>query len=351
MDNDRLARAVADALVDAGLLDPDRREEATPVIGPVLAPTVARAVASVAAPAPTEAGVAAAPLRRRMAEVAGYVGGALVVGAAVLFFGNSWPDLALAARVGVLAGIAALLLVVGGGVVALAGGPAALRAAEEAIRRRLASVLLTGAAAAAAFAVGVWLDEVMAEEQAVVTLSMLVALLAVLAGYRVAASTVGQLGAAAAAFMLVPAALAWVTEDFSEVLFGGIILGLGTLWVIAAETGAWREAQPARIIGLSLALVGAQIPAFGDEVAWAYTLTGAVAVLAFAGYLTRRAWPYLAAGVVGLTVAVPEALFDLTGESLGAAGVLLATGLTLLVAALLGLRLRQEVEERTDIGT
>ena len=73
------------------------------------------------------------------------------------------------------------------------------------------------------------------------------------------------------------------------------------------------------------------------------TTTSAVAVAGFAGYLATRAWPHLAVGVIGLTLVVPEAMHDLFGQSLGAAGVLLVAGVTLLGAALLGLRLRHEV--------
>ncbi|HEX6485476.1 MAG TPA: hypothetical protein VF012_02095, partial [Nocardioidaceae bacterium] len=57
--------------------------------------------------------------------------------------------------------------------------------------------------------------------------------------------------------------------------------------------------------------------------------------------------PYLAVGVVGVTLAVPEALLDWTEGSLGTAGVLLVAGVTLLGASLLGLRLRKEVEEQS----
>lgn len=332
------SRTVVTALVEAGLLDPARTAEADPVVASALA----RSAPLSGPPGPS---AAAAPLRRRMAEVAGYVGGALVVGAAVLFFANAWDDLGLAGRVGVLLGIGVLLLGAGAAVTATAGGAGALRAPAESVRRRLASVLLTGGAAAAAFGVAVWLQEVLATESAGVAGGALVAVALTLAGYRVAASAVGQVGAATAAFLAVPSGLDWLVQEWSEALFGSIVLGLGLLWLVLAETGVWRERVPARAIGLVLAVLGGQIPAFGDATAWAYSLTGAVAVLAFAGYLARRSWPYLAAGVVGLTLAVPEALFDLTGESLGAAGVLLATGLTLLLAALLGLRLHQEVRE------
>ena len=84
--------------------------------------------------------------------------------------------------------------------------------------------------------------------------------------------------------------------------------------------------------------------ALGGPDAWvAYVGTAALGAVAFWLYVVTRAWPYLATGVVAVTVAVPEALYDWVEGSLGAAGVLLATGVTLLLSSLAGLRLRHEV--------
>ena len=92
-------------------------------------------------------------------------------------------------------------------------------------------------------------------------------------------------------------------------------------------------------------MLGAQFPVF-DDPAWpGYVATAVVGAAAFWMYVVTRAWPYLATGVIAVTLAVPEALSDWFEGALGAAGVLLATGVTLLVAALAGLRLRQEVAE------
>ena len=79
-----------------------------------------------------------------------------------------------------------------------------------------------------------------------------------------------------------------------------------------------------------------------------YVALVGVAVGAFAVYVARPAWPYLATGVVAVTAVVPQVLLDWTDDELGPAGVLLATGVTLLVAALFGLRLRKEVVEAPE---
>ncbi|MGI8899576.1 MAG: hypothetical protein ACR2HA_01370 [Nocardioides sp.] len=326
------SRAVVAALVDAGFLDPVRATEADLVVSSALGA------------APPGAG----SLGRRMAEVAGYVGGAFVLGAGMLFFANSWSDLSLGQRVGLLLVISLVLVAAGGVLAATAGGRAALRSPSEAVRRRLTSVLLTGAAGSAAFGVGLLLGDRMDNQELGVMLAAGVGLVVALAGYLLAPTTVGQLGAAVAAFVMVPSGTSGLSsgDGFSAVLFGAIVLAIGVLWLLATGGGLWQEVLSGRVIGLTLALVGAQIPIVSEHEWVGYLLTGLVGVVAFGGYLVTRSWPYLTAGVIGLTVAVPEAVNDFSGGSFGAAGLLLLTGVTLLVAALLGLRLRQEVKDQ-----
>ncbi|CAN5291291.1 hypothetical protein BH18ACT9_BH18ACT9_00010 [soil metagenome] len=331
-----MSRSVVSDLVEAGLLDPANAAEADPL--------VARALGCAHSHGP--ASPRAGSMRRRMSEVAGYVGGAFVVGAAILFFTETWTDLSLALQIGLLMVTALVLFAAGGAMVATAGGPGAVRAPAEAVRRRLASVLFTGAAGSAAFAVGVLLDDVLDSQELGVMLAALIGLAVALVGYLMAPSTVGQLGAAVAAFVSVPAGLESLPNDSSSLVpFGLLVLSVGVVWLVAAERGLWQELRSAQVIALVLALVGAQIPVL-DERSWVgYLLTGLVGVAAFGLYLSTQAWPYLAAGVVGVTVAVPEAVDDLAEGLLGAAGMLLVTGMTLLFAALFGLRLRQEVTD------
>lgn len=320
------------ALVDRGLVAPERSDEALAVISPLLAEQDTGAAG-------------AAPVRRRLAEVTGYVGAAFVVGAAVLFLSTTWADLGAGTQVALLL-VSALVLAGAGAFLALAGAPGRDRLVTAGeVRRRLASVLLTGAAGCAAFAVGVAVAETSASEELTVLLASLAGLVVVLAGYRVAPSVVGQLGAAVAAFTTLPSGLGALNSDSQSIVpLALAVLALAALWMVAAERRWWREGDAARVVGCVLALVGAQMPVAGGDDAWVgYLLTAAVALAAFGGYLASRSWAHLATGVVGVTLVVPEALHDLYGESLGAAGILLAAGVTLLVAALLGLRLRREV--------
>lgn len=332
MSTNRIPQTVVAALVSAGLLEPSRSTEAERVVTAALSPSA----------------VPATPLRRRMSEIAGYVGGAFVVGAGVLFFSSEWNNLAEPAQVALLGGVALLLAGACGVLVVTSGGVAAVRRAEHQVRRRLASVLAAASAAAAGFAVGVLVDDPRSytDDSRVVLAGAAAALAVAILGYRVAPSAVGQLAVAAAAFTAIPSAL----DTFGSVegvALGGLVLALGVVWLALAERGVWLEDQSGRVIGCLLAVLGGQLPALGpDSPDWVgYTVTAVVGVAAFGAYVVRPAWPYLAAGVVAVTLAVPEALFDWTSGSLGSAGVLLVTGLTLLGASLLGLRLRHEVSE------
>ena len=58
-------------------------------------------------------------------------------------------------------------------------------------------------------------------------------------------------------------------------------------------------------------------------------------------YAQIREWVVLAGGVVGATLVVPEFLYDVTDGSLGASGVMLVAGVTLLAGSLAGLRIRR----------
>lgn len=347
--------AIVSALVAHGLVGADRQDEAVDVVDRVLGTQ--------------EAG--AAPLRRRFAELAGYLGGVLVVSAGGIFLATEWARLDEGTRVALLAGVALVCALAGLAVAGLAvggraggrepgagrtgGGSAArLRAQRGALRRgaepalrRLTGVLLLAASGSAAGAVGVQTD-ILAEDYSSLPELVGFATFAALAlgAYLVAPTVLGQAAVAFGLFVTVPVAIDYLTGSAEPVAHGLLVLAIGLLWLVLAERGVWREIASARVVGCVLAVVGAQIPVFDDDLRWvAYLALFVVAASAFTAYVVRRAWPYLAAGVVALTLAVPEALTDWTDDTLGPAGVLLAAGVTLLGASLLGLRLRKDTTE------
>ena len=330
---DPRAAAVVKALVDQGLVDPGRRDEAQSLVDRSLA-----GQASVSA-----------PLTRRFAELAGYVGAAFVVAAAIIFFASQWPGLSEGQQVALLAG-STLVLAAAGLAVGLVGqGLAALRAGEDAVRRRLAGVLFTAAAVAAAGTVGLQVSTTADPSDTTAPMLAFGTMAVVsLLGYLLAPTVVGQAGAAFGVMLAAPTG----TDKLGladTVALGLVWLVIGVGWLALAERGVWREVATGRVIGCLLALVGAQSAVFVTEDRWVgYVALVGVAVGAFAVYVARPAWPYLATGVVAVTAVVPQVLLDWTDDELGPAGVLLATGVTLLVAALFGLRLRKEVVEAPE---
>ena len=91
----------------------------------------------------------------RLAEVAAYLGGGLLLGGAALVLGVSWQDMARLARIGVLGAATAALLVAA---FVVAGGMAAVRSVSSR-RRRVVSTLFSLAAVTAAFTAGTSVSE------------------------------------------------------------------------------------------------------------------------------------------------------------------------------------------------
>ncbi len=333
--------AIVDALVAADLIDPARSVEARAVLARTL---------GTPEPQPTTS-------RGLMAEIAAYVGGALVVASVGLFLAQQWADFSETVQVGVLAAITVLLALAGLTVSRVAGGYAELRAGRDDVRRRLSAALLTGSALAAAFTVGRFVEVAFGEEggssEGPVLLGALTgAVLAALA-YIYATSVLGQVAMVAGLFM---AAIAgWQLLDLDvryEALVNGLtFLVIGLAWVGLAEGGVLREKLPGRAIGAAMSLFGAQLLVFGDDSTnLGYALMLTVSIASFVMYLRTVSWPYLAVGVLGITLVVPEAIIDWTGDSLGPAGGVLVAGLTLLGASLTGLRLRREAAESAGAG-
>ncbi len=324
------SRVVAD-LVSAGLVHPSRSPEAEAVVSRSL-------------------GVPDEPQRRtgaglRLAEIAGYVGGALVVAAVGLVLATGWNDLSEGAQVTALAAITVLLAVAGLVAGKVGGGYAELLDGRDEVRRRLTSALLNGASLAAALTVGRLVEvaqDTFTSWPALAGGATIVVLAA--AAYRVAPSALGQLAVAAGAATPNTTGLERVGDSSTTLAPGLGILLLGVVWLALAERRVFDEPVVARFIGVALAFIGAQITVF-DHAWLAYVLTLLVALGGFALYLRTVSWPYLVVGVLGITVVVPEAVTDWTDGSLGVAGGVLVAGLTLLGASLAGLRVKQEVAD------
>lgn len=277
--------------------------------------------------------------RGQLAELAGYAGGALVLGAAGLFLGTSWPGLSDGVRAGVLFATAAVLLAAGAVFVVLSGlGPRALGVDRDSARRRLVSTLWALAAAGAAGGAGVLADGHGDLPVAAAATGFVVAAVT----YLLVPGAPGHLATAVAAATLVATSVEALLDppDTSALAIAWVALALAWAGITVVA------ALPERYLGLGLAaalgLIAAQLPVLnGVDEGLGYALTAGVAVAGYVGYLASRAWPVLAAGVVATTLVVPEALHDWTDGSVSVAGALLVAGLTLLGASAAGLKLRQ----------
>lgn len=335
--SDATARSVVRALADESLVRPEDRLRAVHIVAEALE---GRSVE----PLPTAEQHPRDPLRRRLTEVLAYVGAGLVVSAVLLFVGTRWQDMGFGARLALLVVAGVVLGVAGLAVVAGSDWTAGVRRPEHETRRRLASVLLTGTGATAAGIVGVVLDHVSRTETSAAWALPFTALAAVtVAGYLLSPSVVGQLGAAVGVVGAAGVLMSTLRLEDEAVASGLMFVTIGVLWAVVAEVGWWREETVARSLGSVLAFFGTQqLFLSGSSPTLGYALSFLLAVAGFVLYLFRRAWPYLVLGVVALTASVTEAAADWFQDSIGVAGMLLVAGMTLLVAALVAMRLRRE---------
>jgi len=279
-------------------------------------------------------------LRRLLGEIAGYLGASFVVGATLLFLGERWGVLGRPGRFAILAAMAVILF--GSGLVVRAR-----RDQPGDVRRRLSSTLMTGAAAGAAFAAFAVVNHPANDVPSSTDAPFVAAvtgLVVVVVGYLLARTGLGQLGMAVAALSAYGTLLVLI-GTYGGVAFGVGLLVLGTLWAGLVWRRLVAERRFGFAIAVTLGLIGAQTVLADDRPAaniLAYALTAVVAGCCFTAYAKMREWVLLAGGVVGATLVVPEALYDVTDGSLGAAGVLLVAGVTLLAGSLIGLRIRRD---------
>ncbi|MBA2769872.1 MAG: hypothetical protein H0U35_12260 [Sporichthyaceae bacterium] len=283
----------------------------------------------------------AAPDRRgRLAEIAGYLGGALALSAAALFLGTEWSDLEDATRAAFLL-VAGAVLVAGGVAIVIGSGlgPDGLGRQPDSARRRLVSTLWGLAAAALSGGVGVLVES----DPAVVAAATGLLLGGV--AYLLVPGGPGHVAAGLAATALVGSAVDELAETTTSTAYALSFVALAAAWATLTAARVLRERDLGFSIAALLALIGAQLPVItgSGSQGLAYALTAAVAAAGYAGFVLTRGWPVLVAGVIATTLVVPEALHDWTEGSVSVAGALLMAGLTLLAASAVGLRLSKSV--------
>jgi hypothetical protein len=278
-----------------------------------------------------------------IAEVGGYVGAAFVFAAIVALTGPSWDNLTRGTQVSLLAGPAVLMLVAAAGVAAAAPGRwTPSPPAGDGARWRVVSALVVVAGVLLGSAGVVIVDDGSRAELAAAALPAL---------------AVGVLGylACRTSFLHLAVATAAVTSVFgvSELLIdnpatatapGLATLVLGAAWAALAAGGVLAERTLGLVTGGVIAFIGAEtmIVDSGDAArAFGYVALFAIAVAGLGGYMIRRQVAVLAVGAAVLAVAVPQVVLDYSEGTLSAAGALLISGLSIVGASAVGLRVHR----------
>jgi hypothetical protein len=131
-------------------------------------------------------------------------------------------------------------------------------------------------------------------------------------------------------------------RDAPRLVWAAGFVALGAAWVALARAGAAVPRSLAYGGGAAVALIGGQQPmsSSGTRI-WSYVMTLAVAFACLVLYRSERQLVLLLAGVLGATIAVPEAVWDATNGAGGAAAILLVGGAVLLTASGVGLRVHR----------
>lgn len=308
---------------------------------------VAREVAALPATAAPQAPHAPSRDRDRpawttlVAEIGGYVGGAFVLAAALVLVGPNWDRFGTLARTAILGVPGLVLLAAAAGVLATtAGGWPVHHRRGTGPRRRLAAALVVVGGALAAGAV-VAAGPTSSRWDAVVWFATATAV--GVAGYAALRQPLLHVATAGAAAGAATTLAVEVVGDWrwQNVASGSALVVLALAWLALAFGGALAEAGLGLTVAGVVAFVGGEVLALGENLEWAgFAVLALTAVAGLAGYVRTRHVGVLVVGVVALATVVPQAVVHYTNGELGAAGALLVTGLSILGASVLGLRLR-----------
>ncbi len=305
--DEMLARWVRDGLLDAA--------QAERILAAELAPAPA------GAPRPRAASL--------VAEGLGYVGGVLVLVAAVTIAGRYWSGLGVAGRLGTVAGAAALLFAAGAGA---PGGAAGMR---------LRAVTWAAAVVAVGGTAGLVGEEVLDLAGELVGLLAGVAATAVAVVLWRAHRTPVQQAVVVAAGAFTAGIGAGALPGGDSPVVGTAVWGIGVVWLLLGWGGIAGPERSARVTahlaGGAAAVLGALLAAGTD--AGSGLAVGTVVALVAAGVLTRDL-VLLGVGAAATLVLVPLAVGHWFPDTLAAPAALLVVGVLLVAGALVVARRR-----------
>jgi hypothetical protein len=321
-----------ETLVSRGTISPDQRAAILAEVGGRM-PTAAAEGPAAAARAPVPG-----PIRHRrslseiLIEVGLYVGGALVIAAAVVLVAQNWESMSLGVQIAVL-GVTAL---VAGGValvVAHGSGPGSAR-------RRLAGVLFVGAAISAAGTAALLVGE---DTDYTGIAAFAVALAVMVGAHLVASSIITELGMFVASFGVVqmtieafrpePVSGFWDEMTRYDRYSPLVVVLFGVLWALVASRRLAHQ-ELAVFVGMAVALMSA-LPIIGENSSRAVGMAvmALLAALGFWRFLVDGYWPWLAAAIASVTALV----FWAVGGAHRPALAILVAGLVMLGSSALGM--------------
>lgn len=253
-------------------------------------------------------------------EALGYLGGAIVVAAAMLIAGWYWEDLATGWR----------LTLVGGATMALLGAGAVVPQDGDEAGERLRAVLWFGSTGACAgFLAVLAVDALHLDgEDAFLLIASGTAAYAFVPWFASRA----MLQQAALMVSLAVAAAAAVNElDVTADTPGLGAWGVGVVWALLGWGGIVAHSPLALVYGSATAIIGAMFTA-GSDAGTVLTLVTVVAVVGAA--MALRDLLLLGVGTLGLLFNVPSAITRWFPDTLAAAYGLLVMGLALVLVAI-----------------
>jgi hypothetical protein len=293
-----------------------------------------------------------------LAEVGGYIGAAFVFAAAVALLGPNWDNFSLQGQVAVLAGPGVLLLIAAAVVAGALPGRSAFRPflglspggddhngdlpASAAIRRLIGALVLAGGGLFTG-AAGV-IGEDLGSDRWVPLVPLLVWGL----GYALFRGVPLHLGTAAA----LPVAVLTLTDSefHDQFPLSGLLLVLaGAGWAILSRYRVIEEQSLGIAVAGVLAFIGGEYAAASEYEALGYALLALLAAVGLTGYIRTRELSALGVGAVSLAVVVPQVVIDYTEGSLGAAGGLLVSGLSIVAVSVLATRLHRSRSGPTQV--
>ncbi|MEX1176938.1 MAG: DUF2157 domain-containing protein [Nitriliruptor sp.] len=272
--------------------------------------------------------------RTSAAEAIGYVGAALVLGAVALLVGELWHELTAPGQLS----LAALVTVLMGGASWALWGTASSAIA------RLVSVLQVGVVAGSTWCAAIVGDELVGMGHEDLTLLLgVVATLTALPLYLGRRRALPQLALLAALLTVLGAVL--LRPDLGEEPFWYALpfAALGAVWFLVAEAGSLHPRRVGATTGAVLTLLSLQCGAFGDQRVLGLLLAIAAAAGLVGAAVAGGGVHHLGVGAVGLFLFVPQLVFELFGDAMGAPATLLLVGILLVLLAVGLGRARREV--------